>query len=142
MSNSVVMTWLKVASAIVIGFGVVVALAAYPATAGIAQFLLDLIYWPLDGGQDLSSPEARLLCAISGGVMVGWGFLMWLVATRLYPREPELARALILSSIGAWFVVDSAGSIVAGAWLNAIFNIGFLALFYFAFRVGASGGNR
>ena len=120
---------LKFASALIIGFGVVVAMAAYPPTAGITRFLLDLIKWPLDGAQDISSPEIRFLCAVSGGVMVGWGVLLWLVVTRLYPKEPALVRTMILASIGIWFVVDSTASILAGASLNALLNIAFLVLF-------------
>ena len=105
---------LKFGSALVVGFGVVIAMAAYPPTAGIAQFLLDLVIWPVDGVQAISGPEMRLLSAVSGGVMVGWGILLWLVATRLYPKDPGLARTLILVSIGTWFLVDSLASIVAG----------------------------
>ncbi|MGI9410175.1 MAG: hypothetical protein ACR2OV_08875, partial [Hyphomicrobiaceae bacterium] len=66
---------LKFGSALVVGFGVVIAMAAYPPTAGIARFLLDLVIWPVDGVQAISGPEMRLLSAVSGGVMVGWGIL-------------------------------------------------------------------
>ena len=120
---------LKFGSALVVGFGVVIAMAAYPPTAGIARFLLDLVIWPVDGVQAISGPEMRLLSAVSGGVMVGWGILLWLVATRLYPKDPGLARTLILASIGTWFLVDSLASIVAGASLNALLNVSFLVLF-------------
>ena len=45
------------------------------------------------------------------------------------PANQDLTRSLILTSIGAWFVIDSAGSILAGAPVNALFNVGFLAMF-------------
>ncbi len=67
--------------------------------------------------------------AIGGGVMTGWGIMLWMLATRLYPREPALARQLIVTSIVAWFIVDSAGSILSGAPLNALFNVSFLLIF-------------
>ena len=120
---------LKFGSALVVGFGVVIAMAAYPPTAGIARFLLDLVIWPVDGVEAISGPEMRLLSAVSGGVMVGWGILLWLVATRLYPKDPGLARTLILASIGTWFLADSLASIVAGVPLNALLNVSFLVLF-------------
>lgn len=63
--------WLKVACGFTIGFGLVVGLAAYPATAGATLFLADPIFWPIDSTQSLAAPESRLLCAIVGGVMVG-----------------------------------------------------------------------
>lgn len=129
MQEHTVVSVLKIGSALVVGFGVVIAIAAYPPMAGIAQFLLDLIKWPVDAAQAVSSPEMRLLSAVSGGVMVGWGLLLWLVAARLYRRDPALAGSMILTSIGAWFVIDSTASVVAGAPLNAVLNVSFLVLF-------------
>ena len=40
---------------------------------------------------------------ISGGVLVGWGLMMWLLATTLYAKEPDLCRKIILTSIITWF---------------------------------------
>jgi hypothetical protein len=121
--------WLKVSSAIYISFGLTTALSALPAAAGLTLFLTDLVFWPLDGAQSLSAPETRLFCGITGGVVTGWGVLVWLIATRLYPREPQLARTLILASVGCWFVVDGIGSTLAGAPGNVALNVVFLALF-------------
>lgn len=134
MSAQTTQTWLKVASGVLIGFGILIFLAAHPATADVTAFLTDMIFWPVDSAQTLAASETRLFCAILGGVMVGWGLMIWLVTVRLYPREPALARTLILTSIGTWFVVDSIGSILAGAPLNALFNIGFLLLFAIPLR--------
>ncbi len=129
MSFQRTLTWLKVASAIVIGFGVVIALGASSAGTAIMSLFMDLAFWPVDGAQSVSGAEIKLLSAVSGGMMTGWGLLLWQVSTRVFPHEPELGRSLILSSIGTWFVIDGIGSAVAGAPLNALFNVGFLALF-------------
>ena len=127
-------TWLKWASAIVIGFGLLIALAVLPPAALPVMFLMDLVFWPMDGAQSVAMPEVRLTFAISGGIMTGWGIVLWQLSARLYPREPDLGRSLILTSLGTWFVVDSLGSIIAGAPLNALFNVGFLVLFYWPLR--------
>lgn len=129
MHGSSTVTWLKIASAVVVGFGILLLFAAYPATSAPVAVLSDLILWPVDGTQTLDAPETRLLSGILGGVMAGWGVLLWTVSTRLYPREPDLARTLTLTSIWVWFVVDGIGSTVAGAPLNVLLNVGFLALF-------------
>lgn len=126
--------WLKGASAIVIGFGILTVFGAWPSTAGPILFLLDFVIWPLDGAQSGAATELRLALAISGGIMAGWGILLWQLSTQLYPREPNLGRRLILTSIGVWFVIDSLGSIAAGVPLNALLNTGFLVLFYVALR--------
>ena len=129
MQQTHVIATLKTGSALVIAFGGIVALASFPPTAGVVLFLVDLIKWPLDGAQNIDNPEFRFLSAVSGGVMVGWGVLLWLVSTRLYPQDPGLARIMILTSVGVWFVVDGIGSIVSGTALNAVLNISFLVLF-------------
>lgn len=130
MTNpSSIQTALKLASIVVVGVGLVLALAAHPATAGVTALLADGIFWPLDGHPTLDAPAARLLAAISGGVMVGWGAMLWLVATRILPSDPALAATLVRTSFLAWFAIDSTASILAGAPLNVVLNIVFLAAF-------------
>lgn len=122
--------WLKTGSAITIFFGLLIAVASIPAAGAPVEVLADLIFFPLDGAQDVSAPETRLMNAIGGGVMTGWGIMLWMLATKLYPKDPALAKQTIVTSIVAWFVVDSAGSVMSGAPLNALFNVSFLLIFY------------
>lgn len=129
MSSQATVAWLKAASALIVGFGIITVSATIPAAAGLARFLIDMIFWPIDGAQTLAAPETRLLCAIAGGLMTGWGAMLWLAATRLYPQAPELAGTMIMVSLATWFIVDSLGSILAGAPLNAVLNMGFLPIF-------------
>lgn len=121
--------WLKTGSAVTIGFGLLIAAAAIPALQAPTAILLDLVYLPLDSSPSTGGAAARLLSAISGGVLVGWGLMFWMLATLLYAKEPDLCRKIILTSIISWFVVDSSMSIAAGAFLNALFNVGFLLVF-------------
>ena len=130
MSLDTRIRWLKFAAAITFGFGLLHAMAAIPAFISPVQVLLDLAYFPVDGGQAIDYPAARLLNAITGGLMTGLGVMTFLIAGELLPREPALARRILLAGIGAWFLVDSSMSIAAGAPLNAAFNTGFLLLFY------------
>lgn len=125
--------WVKVVAGIVVFFGVLVSLAAHPTTAAPAMALLDMIYWPIDGAETADAPATRLLAAIGGGVMTGWGVMIWLSADMLAARTDQLRR-LLLWSAGAWLTVDSLGSIAAGAWLNVIFNLVFAALVVWALR--------
>lgn len=121
--------WLKFGSGLTVFFGALIAAAAVPALAAPTAFLADLIFFPLDGTQSVAAPETRLMNAIGGGVMVGWGIMLWLAATRLLPTNPALAKQMILTSVIAWFVVDSTGSVLSGAPLNAVFNVSFLLIF-------------
>lgn len=130
MSNLQSVTILKGGAIVLVLFGIMAAAAAVPALSAPTLLLLDLAFWPLDGAQSLAAPETRLLCAISGGMLVGWGALLFLVADQIASTDAPLVCKLVLTSIGSWFVVDSLGSIAAGAPVNALFNVGFLLLFF------------
>lgn len=120
---------LKAASAIVSAFGVIVALSAWPITAAPGDLLADLAFWPLDGMPRIDTPAARLLAAIAGGVMFGWGITLWLVTAYVLPKDPHAAETIVRAGIVSWFVLDSLASVAAGAPLNAVLNIGFVVLF-------------
>lgn len=134
MSTERTIAYLKLASGIVICFGLLGFLGVWPLLAAPIEMLLDLIFWPVDANQSLATAESRLLLAIVSGALVGWGAMMWLIATRLYQTNAELARTIIMTGITLWFLIDSAGSIIAGAPLNVLFNLGFVALFYLPLR--------
>lgn len=129
---------LKAGAALLMGFGILFTLAAWPPLAGLLRVLVDLFAWPLDGTQTLAASETRLALAIGGGVMAGWGLTIWLVATRIADRDPGLARTLVLPPVVVWFVLDSLGSFAAGVPANVALNALFLGLFVAAFRGGAS----
>jgi hypothetical protein len=129
MALQTTVTQLKFASAIVIGFGILTALAAWPPLNLPTQWLIDLMFLPFDGQQNISGLEPRILSAILGGILVGFGVLQWLVVTKLFVRETALARHMILTSMWSWFAVDCTASIMAGAPFNAVMNVPFLLLF-------------
>lgn len=120
---------LKFASTLTVCFGLVIAVAAVPALAGPTAFLADLIFYPIDGLPAIGSSIDRLLCAVGGGVMTGFGIMLYLITANVVVREPATGRRLILAGIGTWYLVDSSMSIAAGAPLNAVFNAAFLLLF-------------
>ena len=129
MTAQASMIWLRVACGITIVTGLICAIASHPATAGVWLWLFDLLKWPLDGNPAFFADDTRAVNAVLGGTMVGWGVLMYLLATpqRLHAL-PELPR-LLLMGLMAWFVVDSIGSLAAGLLGNLVLNVGFLVLF-------------
>lgn len=138
MSEQFWMNWLKAASALVIGFGFLIVAAAHPAGVGPMLFFADLLIWPFDGNPAAMDQLTRLISAISGGIMVGWGVLLWMVTAQVLPRLPEIGRRLILASIISWFVVDSTGSVVSGVPLNLVGNLLFLIAFVVPVRALAN----
>lgn len=129
MTQEQAASWLKFGAAFVVVFGLLMAAASVQSLAAPVAWMLDLVFFPLDGAQTMADPVVRLLSAICGGVMVGWGAMIWLLVARLLPRDPTLVRQLILTGICAWFVVDSTGSVLSGGHWNVLGNLGFLLLF-------------
>lgn len=128
---------LRIAAGTVIAFGPLTMLAAWPPTALPIALFADTLFWPLDGAQRMEAKDARLLAAICGGGFFGWGVLMWLLAGDVFRADPAAMRRIFLISTGCWFVVDCAGSVLAGAPLNVLANMGFLALFLWPLRSAA-----
>ena len=122
--------WLKVGATVTIISGLLIALTVVSSSASeLFSLALDYVFYPVDSGQSFQGEPARLLAAISGGLMVGLGAVFWLIASDVLPEHPALARKLILVGIGSWFLVDSSMSVAAGAPMNVLFNLGFLGIF-------------
>lgn len=116
-------SWLLITAIIVGAFGPVFALGTMAATAEPARWTLDLLSWPLDGQQTFASPDTRFLSALTGGFLFGWGVMIWCLRAWVYDLAPEAVRRTVLTSLLAWFVLDSAGSIASGTPSNAFFNV-------------------
>lgn len=129
MSHQSSLKMLKAASLLLVGFGLLFFLSVFTPVSGLSRLFLDLVIWPFDGQQSLGATETRLMIAISGGLLAGWGVMFWLVTTQVYATNPALGGRIILPGIVTWFVIDSLGSILAGASVNALLNITFLVIF-------------
>lgn len=127
---------LRLAAGVTMLTGLALALAALPALNMAVRLLADLLIWPMNGAETLAASETRLALAIGGGVMLGWGLMIWQLAGEPLERAPHAVRSIIRTSILSWFVVDSAGSIAAGAALNVLPNLVFLGLFLVPLRRG------
>jgi len=125
---------LKVSSVLTIIFGLLFALGSHDATDMLVRRFTDLMFWRLDDGVGQLTDTTHLADAILGGVMCGWAAMTWLLADRLLLKAPKEIKSIILISLCVWFVPDSLGSIASGAWLNAISNIGFFAMFALPLR--------
>ncbi|GBE24796.1 hypothetical protein BMS3Bbin02_01071 [bacterium BMS3Bbin02] len=133
MENVKADPWKNLGAWLFIVFGAVIGLASIPATSGPALFLIDLVLWPIDGGQ-VVTPEMRIMSAVLGGVMLGFGTALLVLVAKAYPRDPELVRTVTLAGAWVWFAADSVGSVAAGAPANVLLNIGFLAAFVVPWR--------
>jgi hypothetical protein len=128
MTHEFYKTWLKI-TAVVVGIGgPIFSLASMESLSEPARLSLDILSWPLDGYQTYAEPTTRFLSALSGGFLLGWGVLIWLLSGSVYDAAPEGVRKAVVTCLVSWFILDSAGSIASGNGSNALFNIAVLLI--------------
>ena len=116
------------------------------ATAGLMVFGLILVVMPGFTLQGFSllvyastahlntfGPEAvayiSLVHAVLGSVMFGWGAVLMFLALGPVRRGSKDAWWMFVVSLVAWFIPDTAYSLLSGFWQNAVLNAGFVLLF-------------
>lgn len=121
--------WLKilrVSSLVVLVTGVLPSLAVIPAFQEPWRLFFDLLSWPLDNVPADFSASDRQLSAVLGGVLCGWAWALYKLADPAV-FNPKI-RGLMIQSVWVWFLLDSAGSVIAGIPLNALSNVSFLLM--------------
>jgi hypothetical protein len=120
--------WLLAVSAGVMAFGLMLVLAPALTRQGFSL----LVYASPDRIDSFGAEQIRyisLVHAVIGGVMVGWGAALFHVTRTLLAGGVRAGWNLIALSVAAWFVPDTAYSMLSGFWQNALLNTAFLALF-------------
>ncbi|MEL7214758.1 MAG: excinuclease ABC subunit A [Pseudomonadota bacterium] len=112
-----------------IGPGVLMVLSESLPLMPLVSGFIDIAYLPFDGAQRVEGDATTLLNAILGGVLIGFGTLIFGVAGQVYAKDDALGRALLLWAIIGWGVSDSYASIATGAPFNAVLNLFFASCF-------------
>ena len=130
MSISARIIFLKILGVLLlIGPGLLMVSAPVTRLGGLTEMFLDLAHQPYEGAQPITGKSAHLLNAILGGILVGFGTMIWVVAEHVLREDFALGRRLIFIPLICWFITDSLGSVWGGAWFNAVLNAGIFGLF-------------
>ncbi|WP_422857791.1 hypothetical protein ACOKFD_09925 [Flagellimonas sp. S174] len=121
--------YLKISGFLVALFGPICFLGTIPELAEPARLTLDLLSWPIDGRESLDDSTVKLVSALLGGFLLGYGVTIWSLSSLVYDKAPEMVRRAVLIGLCSWFVLDSSGSIAGGHASNALWNILVLILF-------------
>ncbi|MFD0916837.1 hypothetical protein ACFQ14_10495 [Pseudahrensia aquimaris] len=125
MSPKLSATVLKLASWSVIAFALLLGTASYAAIDAPAQFVLDLLDWPLDGNHADISRDMRWMASVVSGLLVLLGTMMiWIVAPQVGAGNKPVARVAFWG-VAAWAVIDCVGSYAAGVGSNSLWNMAF-----------------
>lgn len=125
MRQHVSCNWLRFASVLTMLTGVISLLASHPSTDFLWRYLFNALNY---FQSDIQFNEiGRALNGVLGGVMLGWGCMMFYLA---HPSVfNQSIRHAMLSGVLVWFITDSTASYVAGIPLNIVLNISFLVIF-------------
>lgn len=116
---------LRIASLGLMGFALIFATASYSAIDAPAQFVLDLLDWPIDGNHADISRDMRWMASVASGLLLLIGIVyFWIVAPLLAQGNVAVARVAFWATL-VWAIVDCAGSYAAGVGSNSLWNIGF-----------------
>lgn len=124
--------WLKIWSVAVTLFGIILALASFAPTDGLARAVFALFQNPLPSDMDSLH---RFSIGLMGAVTMGWGMTLFVTFQAAHlldaAHAPRIWRAITLVAL-IWYAVDSFISVMTGYWLNAVSNTVILALYLFA----------
>ena len=123
MTQSIQKKWLKVTAVGIACFGPVMFFGTMDSTNEAARLSMDFLAWPIDGAEQIDNSGSKLLSALLGGFLFGWGMMIWFLSDEVYDAAPEKVRKAVLIGVLSWFFLDSAGSIAGGNASNAFFNV-------------------
>jgi len=115
--------WLKITAISIITYAILFFLGTLKQTNRIIEVVLDISSYPIDGLQNYNENSTIFLSALLGGILFGWGILIWFLSSKLYDLAPEQTRKIVLISLLSWFIIDSLGSVFSGNSSNVIANI-------------------
>lgn len=109
-------------------FGLLLALGAFTPLAPMINAFQDVAHLPIDASQRVVSETEYLLLAISGGMCCGLGVTIATLAHHFGHSHPQTLVRILLSGALAWYIPDSLGSYLYGAWFKVGMNSSFLAI--------------
>ena len=116
--------WLLLGTVLAALFGLFMVLVPYPTEAGFNWMVFGTPERPPWMSADAAT-YSRFAYGVLGAVMMGWMILAALLVNGPFRRREAWAWSALAISLGSWFVVDTAHSLLSGFWPNAALNAGF-----------------
>jgi len=131
MTSGSLLRWsrlLQVAAAVVIALSAVLVLAP-----GIGGAIFNLVYFRQTGYPVPFPPEAdayiRFSNGVLGAVMTGWMIAVIAIARGPFVEGRPWAWMTVAGSVAGWFLIDTAFSVMLGAWGNVALNTAMVLMF-------------
>ena len=122
MSRNTAAKLTHIVSWILIIYSLVWATAAYGLIDAPARLLLDTLAWPVGDGRPVWDQQLMWLSSIGAGLVMALGVFFHGIVTPALREGDWRVIKVTIAGIVAWYVIDSAGSIAAGFFANAVIN--------------------
>ncbi len=120
--------WLSTALVSVATTGVLLAIFDHRAVPFLPEMVCE-VFW---GAPEMPAEVVayhRWLYGIIGALFVAWALALRMVVVNAFATRQRWAWVCVGLSVGAWYTIDTAASIVFGVWPNLPFNtVALLAL--------------
>jgi hypothetical protein len=111
--------WLLAVCAIVILFGLFMALLSWTPLFSVFNRLVDDVFWP--GGSPAAVEQYQLwVYGMLGATMAGWGVTLAYIVLNPFAKREQWSWNAVAAGLALWFVVDTFMS----AYTKAYFNVG------------------
>lgn len=119
--------WLVVVTAALLLIGLAMVVLPSP-----TQQLYNLLYFGSPGGNPAFQPAASYLefaFAALGAIMIGWAVTLLFILAGPFRHVARQAWLTFVVAVTAWFIPDTAFSLLSGFWQNAVLNTVIALLF-------------
>ncbi len=120
--------WLLAVSAIIVLFGVVIALLSWSPVFSVFNWLVNGAFWA--GSAPGAGVQSFQLWAYGmlGATMAGWGIFFAYIIRNPFLKKEKWAWDCIALGVAVWFAIDTAVSAYVGAYFNVAINLLILIL--------------
>lgn len=115
--------WLLAVCAMVIVFGLIIALLSWSPLFGIFNELVNGVFWNGSAPDANTGQFALWAYGMLGATMAGWGVALAFIVYYPYTKKERWAWNSIVIGLLLWFVVDTLISVYALAYFNVGVNV-------------------
>lgn len=115
--------WLLAVCAMVIVFGLIIALLSWSPLFGIFNELVNGVFWNGSAPDANTGQFALWAYGMLGATMAGWGVTLAFIVYYPYTKKERWAWNTIVIGLSLWFVIDTVVSVYTRAYFNVGVNV-------------------
>jgi hypothetical protein len=126
MNTKMWIRWLETIGGVFVALGLYMAIGGGTAAFGPFKALIDPTFWGDEGPSAITHDFQTWSYAVLGAVMVALGVMIFSLSRFGLGNNLRWAWWTLVVGVIAWYIPDTAASIIANVWFNAIGNTAIL----------------